>query len=338
MGPRWPGKSFLITVTRIATLDGLRAISILLVLVAHWLWPLGPKPLRLEETAGVMGMSLFFALSGFLIASNLLNGQRVRDFFVRRLARILPLSYAYLALVFLIITLDPLRFVGNLAFVANYVQWLMGDYVGHFWSLCVEVHFYLAIGLAVLCFGTRGILLVVPACFIVTGLRIYKGAYISLATHLRIDEILAGAIVAILHHRGALNLKTTQWLVLAVAAGWLVASSPLCGWLQYARPYFSAAVLAVSIGLVPSLLRSALTSRPARWVAEVSYALYVIHPITSHGWMNEGSLLERFLIKRPVSFALTSLIAHISTFYYERFWIALGKKLPPSPIPLASGR
>jgi peptidoglycan/LPS O-acetylase OafA/YrhL len=55
---------------RLPVLDGLRAISILLVLAAHML-PLGPKVLRLNETAGPMGMSLFFALSGFLITSGL---------------------------------------------------------------------------------------------------------------------------------------------------------------------------------------------------------------------------------------------------------------------------
>ena len=48
---------------RLPVLDGLRAIRILLVLAAHML-PLGPKLLQLNHTAGVMGMSLFFALIG----------------------------------------------------------------------------------------------------------------------------------------------------------------------------------------------------------------------------------------------------------------------------------
>jgi hypothetical protein len=48
---------------RLPVLDGLRAISILLVLATHML-PIGPKVLRLNETAGAMGMSLFFSLFG----------------------------------------------------------------------------------------------------------------------------------------------------------------------------------------------------------------------------------------------------------------------------------
>src|ERR1700720_3445780 len=54
----------------VPALDGLRAMSIILVLAAHLL-PLGPKVLHLNSTAGPMGMSLFFALSGYLIVSTL---------------------------------------------------------------------------------------------------------------------------------------------------------------------------------------------------------------------------------------------------------------------------
>ena len=57
---------------RLSVLDGLRGISILLVLGSHTV-PLGPKLLRLNDAAGAMGMSLFFALSGFLITSTLLH-------------------------------------------------------------------------------------------------------------------------------------------------------------------------------------------------------------------------------------------------------------------------
>src|ERR1700692_4978158 len=87
-------------------LDGLRAISILLVLACHLL-PLGPKVLRLNETAGAMGMSLFFALSGFLITTGLIKNPDIHEFMVRRLARILPLAYAFTIVVFLIFSLDP---------------------------------------------------------------------------------------------------------------------------------------------------------------------------------------------------------------------------------------
>src|SRR5687767_5087332 len=110
---------------RLLELDGLRAISILLVLAAHLL-PLGPKSLRLNETAGAMGMSLFFALSGFLIASRLLNSPKILDFLVRRGARILPLTYLYLLL---LVFYDEhfLKAFWSALFVVNYnTQYLYG--------------------------------------------------------------------------------------------------------------------------------------------------------------------------------------------------------------------
>jgi peptidoglycan/LPS O-acetylase OafA/YrhL len=308
---------------RLFPLDGLRAISILAVLACHLL-PLGPKSLRLNETSGAMGMSLFFALSGFLITKNLLVGQGPKEFFVRRLARILPLAYLYLFFVFLIVTLDPKALLVGLVFVENYaMNYLTLD--GHFWSLCVEVHFYLAIGLVVWLFGVRGIVVVVPACLAITMLRIFEGATIDIKTHLRVDEILAGACVALLYEKRLLELKLGAMTFAGAALFWVVASSPHSGWIQYARPYSSAMVLATSLMLGDGLLFSVLTSRPMRYVAEISYALYVIHPATAWGWMDEGTTAQRYLLKRPISFLATFALAHLSTFYFERKWIDLGK-------------
>src|SRR5260370_7541265 len=81
-------------------LDGLRAISICLVLAAHLL-PLGPKALHLNSTAGPMGMSLFFALSGYLIVSTL-RPATIPAFSVKLLPRFVPLPSLYILLLFLL--------------------------------------------------------------------------------------------------------------------------------------------------------------------------------------------------------------------------------------------
>jgi peptidoglycan/LPS O-acetylase OafA/YrhL len=312
---------------RLSVLDGLRAISILAVLSAHML-PLGPKVLRLNETAGAMGMSLFFSLSGFLITSNLLAGQTVYSFYIRRLTRILPLAYSYLAFVFLIVSFNPRALIGSLFFIENYDFSYLSVLNGHFWSLCVEVHFYLVIGLIVAIFGQRGLWAIIPACLAVTLIRVSQGAIISIQTHLRIDEILAGAWVALIYYRGTIKLEARTWWV-AVASGlWALSSWPLANdALQYMRPYFAAAILLLTVSLAPCMLQSFLASRPARYIADISYALYVIHPVTTYGWLNEGSLFERYALKRPVSFAMTFLLSHLSTFYWESLWIAWGKKI-----------
>jgi peptidoglycan/LPS O-acetylase OafA/YrhL len=309
-------------------LDGLRATSILLVLACHLL-PLGPKALRLNEMAGAMGMSLFFALSGFLITSGLITNANVHEFVVRRFARILPLAYAYTAVVFLVFTFQPQRLLYTDAFTVNYLtQYLDSGWTAHMWSLCVEVHFYLAIALAVLVSGKRGLWIVWPACLGITFLRVSTGTYISLATHLRGDEILAGACAATAF--GYIGLPCRSRSLLAamglLAFLWALSSHPLSGWLQYIRPYTTALLLLAALQYGAVNPGNVLESRPLRYIATISFALYVIHPATAHGWMSEGGVMAKYFLKRPISFALTFLLAHFSTFYWERPWQVWAKR------------
>ena len=165
---------------RLPVLDGLRAISILLVLACHML-PLGPKTLQFNDTAGAMGMSLFFSLSGFLITSTLLHNASVLEFMVKRLARILPLAYAYAFFVFTFVHFDPSAALWTASFLINYFPSYMVDGLNnHFWSLCVEMHFYAAIALIVLFGGRKGLWIVWPACLLISAIRIHGGAYIAI--------------------------------------------------------------------------------------------------------------------------------------------------------------
>jgi peptidoglycan/LPS O-acetylase OafA/YrhL len=303
---------------RIPVLDGLRAISILLVLATHML-PLGPKLLRLNETTGAMGMSLFFALSGFLIVSLLRHNADVAEFMIRRLSRIVPLAYAYTFIVFTLVFFDPKDMLWTNTFLVNYFPDHLNGYNAHFWSLCVEVQFYVAIALVILLAGERGLWIVWPACLAITALRITEGAYIHIQTHLRGDEILAGACLATLYQaswNGKARLPILS--VTLTAAFWFISSSPYSEWVQYLRPYATVLFLGTVLCLGESLIVTVLSSRPLRYVATISYALYVIHPITVAGWWNEGSIVDRYLFKRPISFFMTFIAAHVSTFYWER--------------------
>lgn len=310
---------------RLAELDGLRAISILLVLAAHLL-PLGPKFLQLNYAAGAMGMSLFFALSGFLIASRLLRSPAIMDFLVRRGTRILPLFYIYILLVFVFANHDAWQFLWSAAFAVNYKTQYLNEFNAQLWSLCVEMQFYAGMALIVAGLGSRGVWLAWPACMLVTLLRADAGAFINIATHLRLDEILAGSCVACLVQKfGNRDQSTPNAILLVAVLLWFVCSLSQVGPLQYARPYSSALVLAASIYSRPGWIKAVLKSRTARYVAEISYALYIIHPATALGWMNEGSVAERYLLKRPVSLLVTFFLAHVSTFYWERIWTSRAK-------------
>jgi len=300
-------------------LDGLRAISILLVLADHLL-PLGPKILQLNGTAGSMGMSLFFALSGFLITSGLIRNPNISEFMARRLARILPLAYVYTMVVFLVLSFDPKALLWTNLFVVNYLTQYLNGWNAHFWSLCVEMQFYFAIALVLLVGGRRGLWVVWPACLIITLLRVVHGeAYVEIRTHLRLDEILSGACVATLYQSGV-RIRSVRTVMIAAALLWAISGFPLAGPLQYLRPYATALLLFASLQYGTANSDTLLASRPMRYIAKISYALYVIHPATAHGWMSEGSLMTKYLLKRPISFALTFILAHISTFYWESRW------------------
>ena len=297
---------------KFAAIDGLRAIAILLVLAAHMI-PLGGTG---NDVAGSMGMSLFFCLSGFLITTTLLHNPDLTEFMVRRCVRIMPLAYLYISLVFILFPMTLGEALAGYAFVVNYIG--MGPYNWHFWSLAVEMQFYVSVALVVLCGGRRALWVVWPACLAVMLLRMNAGAYSDFRTHLRVDEILAGACVATIYKeswRGSLSRATL--LALFVGVAWIATS--MRGPLQYFRPCTTGLLLTVVLCHPETLLVRVLSSAPLRYVANVSYALYVVHPITYTGWMLEGGFVVK-AIKRVVSFALTFGLAHLSTFYWEAPW------------------
>lgn len=309
------------------SLDGLRAASILLVLAAHTA-PLGPKALQLNYMAGMMGMSLFFCLSGHLITSTLLEKPAVWPFLVKRVFRIVPALWLYLALLTVLVGVQGKTALLSALFVSNYIgQTLSDGPVGHLWSLCVEMQFYLAVAAVVWVAGVRGLYLIPISAGVVTALRIDQQAYVNIVTHLRVDEILAGGCLALVLGRWSAGLRdrlsggvTGPLLLGAAFCVWLLSCHPAGGPLNYVRPYATAAMVGLVLLAAPLALRRVLASKPAAYVARISYALYIYHVLMIHGWMNEGSTELRYLVKRPVSWALTLAAAHLSTFYWEAFW------------------
>src|SRR5688572_11214801 len=153
----------------IRVLDGLRGVAILMVLMIH----LYPKPFIADTYptltavfgrligAGSYGVELFFVLSGFLITGILLDTKHERrflgKFYARRILRIFPLYYGALFIVIVILPLfvafdaEAMAIVHRQLWLWTYLSnWPVGSIwddsslfmLGHFWSLCVEEHFY----------------------------------------------------------------------------------------------------------------------------------------------------------------------------------------------------
>lgn len=132
---------------RIPSLDGLRAISISLVVVGHW------AELRYHsDIAGAfanLGVRIFFIISGYLITTLLLKEYgktstiELREFYARRAYRILPAAMAFMLPVF-VIYWAQLRWYHMAAaalYLANF-DFAHPWFLGHLWSLSVEEQFY----------------------------------------------------------------------------------------------------------------------------------------------------------------------------------------------------
>jgi peptidoglycan/LPS O-acetylase OafA/YrhL len=141
---------------RFPSLDGWRALSILLVLGQHSIvtfdFPKKTSPWFKWFVDGNLGVRFFFVISGFLITYLLLKEHLqtgnvvLRKFYARRALRILPVYFVYLTVVFGLQMFTPMRqpaitWIGNLTFTTNLVPqtWV----TLHLWTIAIEEQFYL---------------------------------------------------------------------------------------------------------------------------------------------------------------------------------------------------
>ncbi len=314
---------------RLAMLDGWRAVSILLVLACHLL-PLGPKSWQLNDMAGPMGMSIFFTLSGFLITRFLLHHDSVPGFLIRRIFRIVPLAWVGLLVALPMGDTSPNVWWSNFLFVANLPPIHLSEIAGHYWSLCIEVQFYVGIAILFAMFGVRGLYLLPVVCIAITLHRVSAGTIVDIVTARRIDEILAGCTLAMVVG-GRFGTQPQAWLRVFNAPLLLcllvVCSHPSTGFMNYFRPYVASLLVGSTIyGTVPPLAQ-VLESRFLAYVAKVSFALYVIHHILIFTWLGTGPDKIIKYAKRPLLFAATFVLAHLSTFHFEERCINFGKRL-----------
>lgn len=279
------------------TLDGWRAIAIVAVLIAH-----GVADGR--AGLGAKGVDIFFGISGFLICTRLLDEWRRRGrvsllgFYIRRIFRILPPYYAYLAVLSLmvaagIVRIRPQELLSCVFFYRNYLIPSSGDswYTGHFWSLAVEEHFYLMLpGLLVLLGPARARFPIVGlACAI--GIwrvvdfhyhiydRWFPPANFYLRTDIRLDGLLWGCAAAFLFAHPTFRERLTRalslpvWsIVLAVYLICLLKPFPLA---TICEPILISVLLIGTVLRPENVVGRALEAAPLRRIGQLSYSLYL---------------------------------------------------------------
>jgi peptidoglycan/LPS O-acetylase OafA/YrhL len=314
--PHWPA------------LDGLRGVASLAVMVYHFV-PFDPpqrtafgQRLAAIGHVGWIGVDLFFVLSGFLITGILLRARggesTLRNFYARRVLRIVPLYYLALFAALVVVPLvTPARNLLAMHDTIDHQGWLWayaynlrilftghfwadsGIRLSHFWSLSVEEHFYLIWPLVVLWTDRRtlsriaiSVVLLVPVLRTVCVLAGVSHEIIYSFTLFRVDALLMGGLVALAVGNADLNARGRQLApatVLACGAcfcalAWRSHSSsglegPMEALGYSALALGSAAVIVLAIQTEATFLTRALSSRVLRWFGRYSYGAYVFHLI-----------------------------------------------------------
>jgi len=229
--------------TRVFGLDFLRALAIMLVLLAHASFMFLPLTHRLEAVwvFGQLGVELFFVLSGFLIGAILVKQAEaarfgVGRFWARRWLRTLPNYYLFLA-----INIGLARWIdgawphaaGYAVFMQNFA-WPQPIFFIESWSLAVEEIFYLVAPLLVLACSGRvmrrapAVLLVsiaiasatlVRIVYVVTQQPVWDQA-VRMVTLVRLDAIAYGALALLLYrHRNGVARRHANSIAAAGCLG-----------------------------------------------------------------------------------------------------------------------
>lgn len=299
-------------------LDILRAFAVLLVLGRHMTDPMfrcGSRLTDLWYEAGWIGVDLFFVLSGFLVGGLLMaevrrSGQlRVGRFYVRRAFKIYP---AFYVLLITTIIVGPMLGTpvssGGIVAEAFFIQNYKGPIWQHTWSLAVEEHFYILLPLLLGLFVRRGDRVnpfrKLPMLIITIGIGLlawrivraythaqtggpFEYAPLLYRTHIRIDALFLGVLLAYLHHyhaaalaafmnkyRGAISILATLAIVPAVI-------------LKVQHPFMhSVGLTLLALGFAGVLLLTVYPAAPAppnifarffAFLGMFSYSVYLWH-------------------------------------------------------------
>lgn len=351
------------TTRYIPTLDGWRAVAVVVVMLQHASDQIqavlgdgiGPVMDVFRED-GRFGVYIFFAISGYLITSLLLDemertgGASLAAFYIRRAFRILPPLLVVLAVFGLLGVLGVIpipgdKWLGSLFFVNNYTP---GEawYLGHLWSLAIEEQFYvlwptilvlcrprLALRICVVLIAVVGVWRLVDMSF---GITDSWPLFVDDRTDTRVDGLLWGCLLAMTCRRADVRARVAamtagwRWWALLIAlavsqaadqGGAVVSSMQLA-----VRPAL-VALLVVGTVLTPTTRVARTLERPTwRWIGRLSYSLYL--------WQQLFLVWDRFDVPAlawaqwfPFSVACAFVMAWLSHRYIERPAVALGRRV-----------
>ena len=344
-----------VTRRHIPELDGLRGLAALAVVLHHLSQTYLPltqgKLLHVFLSVGAFGLAgvdVFFALSGFLITSILLEKRGTphyyRNFYMRRLLRLAPAYLLTLLLVWLLVPNSGAFLLLSLVYLANMAAFFHVTMTyGLLWTLSVEEHFYLIWPWLVRFVRMRGLAIVcVLLCTLTPLARVVAalhGTLNGMLSWYRFDGLAWGALLAVLLHSRFAAAWTQKFSRVVIAGGVVLCFLALVATKAQLREVgvsllFSGAAM-ISTGIVGFAatrekipLLAILRTKPLRRIGDVSYWLYLTHYLA----MGAGLLL----LKRYAAAAMehagwgifllgaaAALVPTLITGVFVRRWIEL---------------
>lgn len=338
--------------SRIPELDGWRAISVLLVIAAHFV--VLHHPVFLEKypilspafrSFGPLGVSVFFVISGFVICRLLILEEEqtgsvsLKGFYCRRAFRILPPFLLYLFMLFI---LESFHFIYERRFALLPSAFFLCDsnlaprtpFVAHTWSLAVEEQFYLIFPSAWLLTSSKWRTRVCFVVFLICALwglwRIYSGPGIIFVSSApaSFSCICFGVLLAMCEKRAARIVCRVPGLVVFFLG--MLAVFPLAKAGSWQSALFGSLIFPPLVGTVllfsvenRTWLSRILCSAPLQKIGVMSYGLYLWQELFTASdasyaakgvWIRHG--LPLLLIVVPLSYA-----------FLEKPAMRLGKRL-----------
>jgi len=335
----------------IPALNGLRAISILIVTISH----MGLQ----QQIPGWFGVNVFFFLSGFLI-SRLLIAERekfqsinIRLFYLRRFFRLFP-ALLCLLLCCIVISLAQgvhikyYAVISVIFYFANYVRIFAPDalqqlHLLHTWSLSIEEHFYFIYPLLLtFCFSRR--LSVIPFIFLGIVLAFvfrmidhfwfpsFATVYVYNASETRMDFLLFGALAAFICHgshartflRIVSDVRVFGAAIVLLISTFMIKSPIFRDVFRFTLQNVALLVVVPSLvfGEKYLIFKRILNHPVMDWIGRISYSLYLFQvPVFEviDDWALTWPLASPFnvLAGYGLGFGLSFAAAAISYYFVE---------------------
>jgi peptidoglycan/LPS O-acetylase OafA/YrhL len=291
---------------RLHYLDGLRGIAIILVVFYHayskrWGEVL-PYGASYDDIIifqfGNYGVQLFFMISGFVIAMTLEKCQGFSDFMLRRWLRLFPAMFVGSCLILLASTvfltarpygsphlqdvIPGLLFIEPEFFRALF-KIKQGILEGSFWTLFVEMKFYIVSGMLYFTIGLRKMILVLILMFLSSIVYEFSRPYLSFNISEQLDLFYkysnyqhygwfaAGA----LFYQYQISKQLKYWLLGLLIA--LISARCLGGLLSKSMIVATSLVLIFAFSMNSIMIQKLLSNKVLVFFGFISYPFYLIH-------------------------------------------------------------